>query len=138
MRVRSIVSTPLLAGALATLLVACGSGTEGSSGDDGSTTPAGGADLVMTAVDGIKWREEAVSIGAGQVVVQLDNRSSLQHNLYFIGADGTEHPSHLDSTGPGDDPTETVDLAEGTYTIICKIPGHTSMKATLTVEPAGG
>ena len=62
------------------------------------------------------------------------NQSSIGHNLYILSADGTQNPSHVDLPQKGKSSTETVDLTPGTYTVICKIPGHGNMKATLTVS----
>lgn len=114
---------------LALSLAACG----GSNGGNSSSSTPSDVDLVITATQAITWSEQDVAAAAGDVTIELKNVSSIPHNLYIIAADGTENPKHLTSAGNGDDPTETVSLAAGTYTIICKIPGHTNMKATLTV-----
>ena len=129
MRIRSLAPL-LLAGALGVGLTACGGGDDG--GDTADTTPAD-VDLVVTALDGIRWDAEEYTATAGENVVLLDNVSSLQHNLYFVGEDGTELPDSLDA-GAKSETTSTVDLPAGTYTLICKIPGHGNMKATLTVS----
>jgi len=119
----------LLGTAAVALLAACG----GSSGSSSGTTPSN-VDVVMTATDGLVWKDKAVTATAGDVTIELKNQSSVGHNLYIIAADGTENPKSIASSGRGDNKTETVNLAAGTYTIICKIPGHTNMKSTLTVS----
>jgi plastocyanin len=111
-------------------LAACGGSTPSSdSGSSGSS-----ADLVVTAIDGLAWKDKALTASAGTVTVQLKNSSSLAHNLYIVADDGAELPDFVSSTGKGDDPTETVTLDVGTYTVVCKIAGHSNMRATLTVD----
>ena len=122
----------LAAGALLLGLAACGSSSSSSS----ATTPAPTKpDVVITAVDGLKWNAASYTAQStnGKLVVEGENQSSIGHNLYIIAADGTQNPSHVDLPQKGKTATETVDLTPGTYSVICKIPGHTSMKATLTV-----
>jgi plastocyanin len=112
-------------------LAACSSGSSA-----GPTTVAPKADVVITAVEGIRWDAatySATSTG-GQVVVQGRNDSTLGHNLYLVGADGTQVPEHIDLGKKGDVKTETFDAPPGTYSVICKIPGHSAMKSTLTVS----
>jgi len=118
----------LLFGTAAVALLAACSGSSGSS----STTPAN-VDVVLTATNSLTWAEKDVTATAGDVVVELKNESNIQHNLYIIAADGTENPKSVTSTGNGDNQVETVTLTAGTYTVICTIPGHANMKATLTV-----
>ncbi|MEX0847354.1 MAG: sulfocyanin-like copper-binding protein [Ilumatobacteraceae bacterium] len=118
----------VLAGALG--LAACGGGGGSSSSD---TIPAD-ADVVVKAIDGIKWDQSSYSATAGDVVIAAVNVSSLPHNLYIVAADGTQLPNMLDLTSKGKVATETVTLSAGEYTLICTVPGHANMKAILTVS----
>jgi plastocyanin len=122
----------LAAGALLLGLAACGSSSSSS-----ATTPAATAkpDVVITAIEGLHWNAASYTAKStnGKVVVEGANQSSVGHNLYIIAADGTQNTSHVDLPQKGKTATETVDLTPGTYSVICKIPGHTGMKATLTV-----
>ena len=118
--------------AAAALLAACG-GSDGGSSSDGTDAPSD-VDVVFTGTSQLTWAEKDVTATAGDVTIELKNDSAVQHNLYLIAADGTENPKFLDSKGAGDNPVETVNLTAGTYTVICKVPGHTNMKATLTVS----
>lgn len=114
----------------------CAGGLVGcSSSASGPTTVAPKPDVVITAVNGVVWDAKAYTVKStdGKVVIQGRNESSLPHNLYIIGSDGIENPSSLDLPSRGRVATETATLQPGTYTVICKIPGHTNMKATLTV-----
>jgi plastocyanin len=124
-RSRLLAATGLLIG-----LAACG-----SSGSSTSTTPVP-ADVVISATEGIHWDAPTYTAAAksGKVVISGVNKSSIGHNLYLIAADGTQNPSHIDLPQRNKTVTETFDVAPGTYTVICKVPGHTQMKSTLTVS----
>ncbi len=108
-------------------------GCSGSSSDAG-TVPAD-ADLIVTAEEGIRLDSPTYSTKPGDAVVAYVNNSSLPHNLHFVTADGSELPSILEVAQKGQTATKTVKLEPGTYTLICTIPGHSNMKATLTVAP---
>lgn len=123
------VLVPLLA-ASALGLSACGGGDDSSSGN---TTPSD-VDLEVVALDGIKWEKDEYSVAAGDVRAALRNASSLPHNLHFIDADGVENLVVLDAPSRGDVDIDDVQLDAGTYSLICTVPGHSNMKATLTVN----
>jgi plastocyanin len=110
------------------LLVGCG----GGSGT--STPPPADAGLVVHAQEGIRLDASSYTAKAGDVVVAYVNDSSLPHNLHFIDANNAELPQFLEVTQHGQTATKTVTLQAGTYTILCKIAGHTNMHATLTVS----
>ena len=129
MRIRSL--TPVLVPLLVTAalgLSACGGGD--SSSDD---TVASDVDLEVVALDGIKFEKDAYTASAGTVTAALRNNSSLPHNLHFIDADGAANLVVLEAPSKGDVDTGDVELPAGTYMLICTIPGHSNMKATLTV-----
>lgn len=117
-------------------LVALGLAACGSDSSGGPTTVPPPADLTVTAVEGIRWDKDAYTAtsNSGKLVIQGRNDSSLGHNLYVVAADGTQVAEHEDLGKKGDSVTETFDIAPGDYTIICKIPGHSGMKSTLTVS----
>lgn len=127
MRIRLAVPA-FAAGAL--VLAACGGG---SSGSDGTSAPSN-ADVVVKAVDPLAWDKKDYTATAGEVVIEVDNQSSQPHNMHIVGPDSAELPVALDIPSKGDSESATVTLTPGAYTIICTIPGHTSMKATLTVS----
>jgi plastocyanin len=112
-------------------VAACGSDGKGSSD---STAPANGAALTVVAVDGLRWEKDAYSATAGDVAVTIDNESSQPHTLAILDAGGTQIGGVLETTGKNDTETGTFTLAAGSYTIICTIPGHGTMKAGLTVS----
>ena len=132
MRIRSLspVLIPLLAaGALG--LSACGGDDDSSSSGN---TVAADVDLEVVALDGIRWEKDEYSVAAGSITAALRNASSLPHNLHFIDANGVENPTILEAPSKGDVDTGVYQLEAGTYTLICSVPGHSNMKATLTVS----
>lgn len=112
------------------LLASCGSGSSGPA----QTVPA---DVTFTvkAVPSIKF--DATSYGpipAGEVKIGYINEDSIRHTL-VIGKDGVKVPGFkLEIKSKGDADSGTVTLEPGTYVLLCDVPGHTNMKATLTVE----
>lgn len=126
MTIRAFAAPLVLAGALG--LAACGGGSSSS----GDTIPAD-ADVVVKAVEGIKWDQSSYTATAGDVLIAAQNVSSLPHNLHIVDASGTQLPTALDLPSKGTIQA-TVKLAAGEYTLICTVPGHANMKATLTVS----
>lgn len=126
MRTR-LLAPVIVAGAL--VLTACG----GGSSDSGSTTPVD-ADVVVRAVDPLAWDAATYTATAGEVTIAAQNDSSQPHNLHVLDASNTEMGVALDIPSRGDVETATVTLAAGSYSLICTIPGHTNMKATLNVS----
>ena len=110
------------------VLAACGGG---SSSD--STVPAD-TDVVVTAIEGIKWDAADYTATAGEVSFAVKNSSSLPHNLHVLDASNADLGMKLDIPTRGDIATGSLTLQAGTYTLICTIPGHANMKATLTVN----
>jgi plastocyanin len=111
-------------------LAACGGGSSSSSD---ATVPAD-ADLVVTAVDGLKWDKDSYTAAAGDVLVATVNNSGQPHNLHMADASNAELPTVLDLPSRGTVATGTYTLTAGTYTIFCTIPGHANMRATLEVS----
>lgn len=128
MKIRLVVPA-IAAGAL--VLAACG----GGSSDSGSTTPLPtDADVVVKAVDPLAWDKKDYSATAGDIVIAVENDSSQPHNLRIVDSSDTQLPGALDIPSRGDVDSESVSLTAGSYTLICTIPGHTNMRATLTIN----
>ena len=112
------------------LLAACGGG--GSTAPT-ETLPAGAT--VITAVSGLRFDAESYGpITAGPIEFGYKNEDSIRHTLILAKGD-TKVPNfklEVDQKGSVDSGPVTLDA--GTYTIICDVPGHGNMKATLTVE----
>ena len=112
------------------LLAACGGG--GSSAST-ATLPAGA--FVVTAVSGLRFDAESYGpIAAGDIVFGYQNEDSIRHTL-ILAKDDTKVPNFNLVVGQnGSVDSDTVTLDAGTYTIICDVPGHGNMNASLTVE----
>ena len=69
----------------------------------------------------------------GEVTIEFDNPATLEHNV-AIEQDGKQIASS-ETIGKGKT-SVTADLAPGTYTFLCTVPGHAEagMEGTLTVK----
>ncbi|MSO15960.1 MAG: hypothetical protein EXQ61_06560 [Ilumatobacteraceae bacterium] len=112
------------------LLAACGGGGTSAPVE---TVPAGA--FVVTAVSGLRFDAESYGpVTAGPIVFGYKNEDSIRHTLILAKGD-TKVPNfklEVDQSGSVD--SGPVTLEAGTYTLICDVPGHNNMKATLTVE----
>lgn len=120
--------TALVGASLLITLTACG-----GDGESGGTAPAG-VGVEVRAVDGLAWNSKSYTATAGKVVLFGANDSVLPHNVHVQDADGNDVGPAIDLPTPGSNGTVELDLAPGTYRIVCKIAGHTSMNSTLTVS----
>ena len=112
------------------LLAACGgSGTSAPT----ETLPAGAT--VITAVSGLRFDAESYGpITAGEIVLGYQNEDSIRHTLIIAKGDTKVPNFKLVVAKKGDIDSGPVTLDAGTYTLICDVPGHSNMKATLVVE----
>ena len=112
------------------LLTACSGGGTSAPAE---TLPAGA--LVITAVSGLRFDAESYGpVTAADIVFGYQNEDSIRHTLIIAKGD-TKVPNfklEVDQKGSVDSGSVTLDA--GTYTIICDVPGHGNMKATLVVE----
>ena len=112
------------------LLAACGGG--GTSAPT-ETLPAGAT--VITAVSGLRFDAESYGpITAGDIVFGYQNEDSIRHTLILAKGDTKVPNFKLVVAKKGDADSGPVTLDAGTYTLICDVPGHSNMKATMTVE----
>ncbi len=130
--------TTRLATPLATLLVAVGlTGLAacGGGATTGGTVPAD-ADVVVKAIDGVAWNEKTFEATAtdGKVTIYVENDSSIAHNMYVLDANEKVQGDYVDLPTKSSHDTRVLPLAPGTYHIVCKVPGHNNMNATLTVK----
>ena len=132
MKPRSIVSLvglSLLA-AVTLLVAACGGG---GSSTPAVTIPAGA--LVVEAGPGLVLGQSAYTTAAvaGKVVIAYVQKDSARHTLLVRDAAGIIIGQKLEVIKSGSVALGTYDLPPGVYEILCDVPGHGSMKATLTV-----
>ncbi|NBP50759.1 MAG: hypothetical protein EBU70_06195 [Actinobacteria bacterium] len=110
------------------VLAACGGG-----GATPGTVPAG-TDLEVHAVPGLRFDKESYEVAAGESLVAYVNEDSIHHTLVVI-EDGTVVSGfELGIYKKGEVDSGSVALEAGTYELFCTVPGHQSMKATLTVK----
>ena len=112
------------------LLAACGgSGTS----TPAETVPAGAT--IIKAVPSLRFdAKEYGPIKAGDITFGYVNEDSIRHTLIIAKGD-TKVPNFklvIDKKGSVDSGAVTLDA--GVYTLICDVPGHSNMRATLTVE----
>lgn len=126
-----LVAPVVLAITAAFGLTACGGASSGTP----ATVPAD-ADVVVRAKDGIVWDSKSytATAEAGKVTIYTVNDSGIAHNMYVLDEADKPVGSHVDLPKRGSDGALVYDLAPGTYHIVCKVPGHANMKATLTVS----
>ena len=114
---------------LPVLVAACGGGTA----EPAETVPAGA--LVVTAVPSLRFDAETYGpVKAGDVTFGYVNEDSVRHTL-ILAKDGTKVPNFklvIEKKGSVD--SGAVALEAGTYELICDVPGHSNMKASLVVE----
>ena len=111
------------------LLTSCGGGTSAPV----ETLPAGA--LVVKAISGLRFdAAEYGPVKAGNVLIGYSNEDSIRHTL-ILAKDNTKVANYkLVVAKKGSVDSGTVTLDAGTYTVICDVPGHANMRATLTVE----
>lgn len=80
--------------------------------------------VVFAAGDDIAWDDVPDTIPAGTSPLALELTGNLQHNVVIEGVNG-DQPIVDGAAGPGFYVNE-VELAPGTYTYYCAVPGHRS------------
>ena len=110
-------------------LSACGGGTSAPA----QTIPSD-AGLIVKNVKSIRFDQSEYSAAAGNVKVVTVNEDTVRHTLLII-KDGVKVPNFkLVVAQEGAIDVGEINLAAGSYTLICDVPGHQNMKATLTVS----
>jgi plastocyanin len=107
--------------------------SSGSSGSGGTIPPTA---TLIKAEESITWDAKSYTATPvnGEVTIAVKDESSLPHNLHLLDSGNNDVGIALSVEGRGDVRVSTVALKPGTYQVICTIPGHNNMKATLTVS----
>ena len=107
----------------------------GGSGTSAPTVTLPANATVITAVSGLRLDAKAYGpVPAGDVLLGYTNADSMRHTL-IISKDDVKVPNFkLVVAQKGSTDSATVNLEKGVYTVLCDIPGHGNMNATLTVE----
>lgn len=142
--IRAIRAISLVA-ALAVLVASCESDSGGQTDDGGSTVEVALKDFDLTVAPD--------SVAAGEITFSTSNDGPSTHEFEIMsGADSVDLDSlpiendvadtagltlvdEVEDVTPGSTAELTVDLAPGTYAVICNLPAHFAqgMHATLTV-----
>ncbi len=116
---------------------------EGESAAEGAKEPAGGKSAasgpggtLQLAADpsAIAYDTTSLSSKPGKVTIDFDNPAPLEHDVAIEGEDGKEIAgSELVAEGKT---SVSAELAPGTYTFFCTVPGHreAGMEGTLSVK----
>jgi plastocyanin len=110
----------------ATGLAACG-------GDDADVAAPSDADVVVEALDGNKFDLDEYTASAGDVIIAYLGLSATNHTLLVVDTENVQIGDKLSVTS-GETDQGTFPLAAGSYTLLCDVPGHENMKATLLVS----
>ena len=90
---------------------------------------------VIKAVPSLRFDADTDGpISAGEVTFGYVNEDTVRHTLILAKGDTKVPTFKLVIGKKGDVDSGTVTLETGEYTLICDVPGHANMKATLTVE----
>jgi plastocyanin len=110
-------------------LSACGGGSSAPT----ETIPSD-AGLIVRNVKSIRFDKSEYSAAAGDVKVVTVNEDTVRHTLLVV-KDGVKIPDFkLVVPQEGAIDVGVINLAAGSYTLICDVPGHQNMKANLTVS----
>ncbi len=132
----------LLAAAGVLALTSCGGGsstantTTTASTSSAESTPSTKETSLALAADPngrLAYDKKTLDAPAGKVTIVLTNDSSISHDVAIKG-NGVDEASDL--VDNGDTAQVSAQLAPGTYTFYCTVPGHEAagMKGTLTVR----
>jgi plastocyanin len=98
----------------------------------GAKGPGGTLQLAASPTD-IAFDKTSLSSKPGRVTIDFDNPAALEHNV-AIEQNGKQIA--ISETLAKGETSVSADLAAGTYTFLCTVPGHAEagMEGTLTVE----
>ena len=110
-------------------------GDAGEAAERQGAGDGGGRTLTLSADPGgeLRFDVPALEGRAGQLTLQMDNPSSVPHNVSIEGAGVDEEGKTI---GKGGTSTVTAELRPGEYDFYCSVPGHREggMEGTLTVR----
>jgi plastocyanin len=131
------ISVLLAAGAIGSGIVTSaqeGHEEEGDAAED-EEAAGGGRALTLSADPGgeLSFDTDALEARAGPVTIEMDNPSSVPHNVSIEGR-GVDEEGR--TVGQGGTSTVTAELRPGEYDFYCSVAGHREggMEGTLTVR----
>jgi len=107
---------------------------EGASGESEGAEGPGGTLQLAADPAAIAYDKSELSSAPGKVTIDFKNPAPLEHDV-VIEAEGGEELAATKVIAEGEDSLST-ELAPGTYTFFCSVPGHreAGMEGPLTVE----
>jgi plastocyanin len=112
-----------------------GGGAEGGGEPKGEAASGPGGTIALEAdVSALAFDKASLNSKPGKVTIDLTNPSPLEHDVAIEG-DGKEIAGS-ELVANGGETTVSAELAPGTYTFYCTVPGHreAGMEGTLTVK----
>jgi plastocyanin len=131
------ISVLLAASAIGSGIVTSAQEDHEEEGDaaEGEEAGGGGRTLALSADPGgdLSFDTDTLEAAAGQVRIQMENPSSIPHNVSIEGRGVNEEGRTVDQGGTS---TVTAELRPGEYDFYCSVPGHreAGMEGTLTVR----
>ncbi len=107
----------------------------GGSGSSGPPPTYAPGTVIVNAVPSLRFESQSYGpVPAGKLSFAYVNIDSVRHTL-IIAKDGSKVANFRLVIGKeGSSDEGSVELDPGTYELICDVPGHGEMKASLTVE----
>lgn len=141
-----LVSVVLVAAAMSTAVITSGvpakegglkgtrsAGASAPASGGAASAPGGGSRLALAADPGgaLRYDKQALKASAGKVSIAFSDGSPIAHNVVVVQGSRTLGQTPI-RTGSS---TLSLQLAGGTYTFFCAVPGHrqAGMQGTLTV-----
>jgi plastocyanin len=110
-------------------------GHEGEAAEPQRAGDGGGRTLTLSADPGgeLSFDTGTLEAGAGQLTIEMENPSSVPHNVSIEGRGVDEEGK---TVGQGGTSTVTAELRPGEYDFYCSVAGHRQggMEGTLTVR----
>lgn len=109
-------------------------GAEGAAEPEGETVSGPGGTIALAAdVSDLAYDKASIDSKPGKVTIDFTNPSALEHDVAIEGNGEEIAGSEIIAEG---ETTVSADLAAGTYTFFCTVPGHreAGMEGSLTVK----
>lgn len=127
---------------LAIVLTACGGGASPSGAESSppaapaaSSPPAASGQVVAIAETEFKLDPSTISVKAGSVTFQLEDKGQAPHDLHIAPKGSSSEVGASQRITAGGSTSFTVTLQPGVYDMWCGVPGHrqAGMQGTVTV-----
>jgi uncharacterized cupredoxin-like copper-binding protein len=116
---------------MALMVAACGGGDGELEAEGAAASTSAPASAIEVEAGDLYFGEESLVASAGEIEFTLVNVGAAEHDLVIEEADDAV----VVFAAPGETATGTIELAAGSYTFYCSIPGHRSaMEGTLEVS----